>query len=856
MNTSNEFGFHSANYLPRPRLDEIFDQATRFAAVYVVAGTGYGKTQAVRHYVEQQQDALVRWMQLTESDNVASRYWESFIHTFSVDNPVLAAKLRELGFPETLARFKQFSEIIRSAEHRSRKVFLVLDDFHLIHSKETHNFVERLAHLEVYSTCMIIISQNEPAASIVCSLSKGTVSVIREDELRFTVEEATEFFRQHAISLPAQDISHLIDATKGWVLAINMFSLIFKRIPNNFKHALDMVLQNIFKLLEAEAWNDLSENMQKTMVKLSLLSNLPVLPLQELSDDATFWENALGLTSFMWFDSFTNNLKIHPLYLDFLQGKHHILSHEEQVETYRQAAQWCSEHDFHMDAMHYYAKSYQFDRMVQTLLSFPFKLPRDISEYFLDILKDLNADKGEQSDLNILFLKNYFVPLLLVGAGKYEEAQEQSFAVIREWEHVGTPLSRLFLYAIYSALTYIELYVCTVTHEYNGPLYLKKSVEYYQNAALPPARASGAFLNADIRSFACLVGEDADLAAIDRFFESVRQTEIYIKKTPHSVYAGYEDLLSCEYAFFKNQPELARNHAHHAILEAREKKQYSIVALAENYLLRIAMQEGDVPLVKKLLEQLRSHLDNPNFWNRQLYYDLYTGAFYAYLKLLDLIPSWLILNEKEAASEIRIPARELYVNALYYIASKKYQQALTVLSNSYPREPHERFLFGELRLSLLTAVARIQTGDTAGAMAEFERAYELSFHGVFELFFIELGKELHPLIISALKQTDCKIPDEWLKTIDRKASIYAKKIAVVANALRGKAHGGEPVVLSEREREVLIDLYHGLSRDEIAANRYLSINTVKKILQSLYIKLGAHNNVDAVRIGLEKKLIG
>ena len=54
---------------------------------------------------------------------------------------------------------------------------------------------------------------------------------------------------------------------------------------------------------------------------------------------------------------------------------------------------------------------------------------------------------------------------------------------------------------------------------------------------------------------------------------------------------------------------------------------------------------------------------------------------------------------------------------------------------------------------------------------------------------------------------------------------------------------------------MLKDLYHGLSREEIAANRHISINTVKKTLPAIYAKLDAKNNVDAIRIAMEKNLI-
>jgi LuxR family maltose regulon positive regulatory protein len=190
-----------------------------------------------------------------------------------------------------------------------------------------------------------------------------------------------------------------------------------------------------------------------------------------------------------------------------------------------------------------------------------------------------------------------------------------------------------------------------------------------------------------------------------------------------------------------------------------------------------------------------------------------------------------------------------------YIALKKYSQALTVLCNSHPRDPQNKFLFGELIIALLTAVARIKTNDTSGAMEDFKRAYSLSFNGVFEMPFVELGKELHPLITAASKQVNCNIPQEWLKKINRKASIYAKKVAVIRDSYKRDNNIEDSIELSEREREVLTDLHHGLSREEIAVNRYISINTVKKILQSLYLKLDASNNVDAVRIALDKKLI-
>ena len=842
----------AGQYMARPRVDKLFAHAAKGKLVYVVAGAGYGKTQAVHHYIEGQKQAVVRWMQLTESDNVGSRYWESLTHIIAADNPELAAGLRELGFPETPARFKQFAAIVKNTEHPSRKTFLVLDDFHLIHSEEALTFAQRCAHLSIPGACVIILSRTEPEINTLSLFSAGKASRITEQELCFTEEEIADFFKQSGVPFAAKDLPRFADVTKGWALAVKLLALVLKRNPAHPDRAIDTMKQNVFKLLETEAWDGLPQSVQKTIVRLSLVSDLPLAPLNKILDGGPLLHSAPALTSFVWLDSLTGNYRIHPLYLEFVQTKRDVLSYEEQQDTYRNAGQWCHDNGFSMDAVQYYVKSHQLERVIETLFSYPFKLPADACTYFLGILEDINPDSKEQDDPHALLLKHFFIPLLLMGAGRAEEARERSFTTVREWEHAGTPFSLFLLGIAYSNLSYFDLYTCTMTHRYDAAGHLKKSVEYFKKSGIPLTGRSGAFGVPDIRSYACLVGEGATLEEFDIFLQAARDTAVYVEETFHDMYYGYDDLVACEIAFFKNHMDEARNHAHKAVLKAREKKQYSIESVAQEYLLRMAVHEGDYPLVKEMLAQLGAHLDNPDFWNRQRFYDLHTALFYAQIGLPGRIPAWFVPDEKET-SEVHIPARELLVGAKYYIASKKYNQALAILSGSTPREPQERFLFGELAFSLLTAVAKIKIGDAAGAVADFKKAYYMSFEGVFETSFIETGRNLRPLVTAAIE--DGALPEERLKTIDRKASVYAKKTDVILNAIKREEKIEETIALSEREREVLLDLYHGLSREEIAANQYLSVNTVKKLLQSVYIKLDANNNVDAVRIALEKKLI-
>ena len=63
------------------------------------------------------------------------------------------------------------------------------------------------------------------------------------------------------------------------------------------------------------------------------------------------------------------------------------------------------------------------------------------------------------------------------------------------------------------------------------------------------------------------------------------------------------------------------------------------------------------------------------------------------------------------------------------------------------------------------------------------------------------------------------------------------------------------ISLSKRETEVLADYSCGLSRNEIAASRDISANTVKMVVFALFEKLRANNMPDAVRIAVQRKII-
>ena len=61
--------------------------------------------------------------------------------------------------------------------------------------------------------------------------------------------------------------------------------------------------------------------------------------------------------------------------------------------------------------------------------------------------------------------------------------------------------------------------------------------------------------------------------------------------------------------------------------------------------------------------------------------------------------------------------------------------------------------------------------------------------------------------------------------------------------------------LTEREREVLVQVGHGLSNGEIAEQLYVSVATAKTHVSRIMMKLGARDRVQLVVLAYESGLV-
>jgi LuxR family maltose regulon positive regulatory protein len=146
---------------------------------------------------------------------------------------------------------------------------------------------------------------------------------------------------------------------------------------------------------------------------------------------------------------------------------------------------------------------------------------------------------------------------------------------------------------------------------------------------------------------------------------------------------------------------------------------------------------------------------------------------------------------------------------------------------------------------LLMARVRLEEGKAVAARTALTRALELARVEGHRRPFVDAGPWLRPVLHA---HPDVLAGHEWLGP----PLTHGRAPTGGGATTREAAQPVEP--LTERERTVLTRMAQAMSIEDIAADLFLSVNTIKTHQRSIYRKLSVSRRNDAVRRARELRL--
>lgn len=833
-----------AEHFPRPRINAILAEAIKKPVTLVYAGMGYGKTIAVSDFARETR-LPVMWIQFSEFDNVKSSFWENFIRSVEQIHKPLADAYRKAGFPETEEQLHQ-SALQRERMLADKRYLLVFDDLHFVKDAAVMNFLEHLLYDSPRGRMLIMICRELPKLNLSGLLVRGMIASVDEDALSFTENEISGYLLQQDLSAELPNLSLIHVDTAGWAFMVNFIVRILKKMPGYPGYARSFVKQSFFQLMEKEVWNALSERLQQFLVRLSLINHLTAELVSILAagdEDLLVEFNNQQRVVYIRCDRYTGCYLIHQQFLEYLHSKQAILSPAAICDTYKTAAEWCVDNGFTIDALAYYEKIEDYQSLAHILCDSSTQLLLSSTQYLTRMFSDAPTDIFNR-------VENFATEhvRILILAGLWPEALER----LRYYERQFLPLSetdgfeRRALGVLYYFWAVLRQLMCLMDDVYDFDVYFEKVSKYpmlLSDVQTCDNYPIGPWINRTGMS---------RRGAPQEYCQALARSVEHMSRAKNTCLEGLDDLCQGELLFFQGEYDAAMPLIAGALMRATGNGQFVIRYVALFYVMRIAACRGNYKKMEQALQEMKATLESNEYYNRFAIYDLSRSFYYFILRCPEMFSGWLkgmfvpfpTTNSVESAGNM--------LKARYFYQTKNYA---AVLAHIGEQKRQGGMLYGWLELLAIESCVHYQMKNIEKAWVALLEAYETALPNNIIMPFIELGKDMRTLTLAALGDSDCPVPGPWLKNINKKSSLYARRQTLLISEYKKANSINIEMSLTRREMKVLHDLYQGLSRSEIAGIHCLSINTVRIIIRRIYEKLQARNLADLIRIVYERKLI-
>ncbi|MDR1178112.1 MAG: LuxR C-terminal-related transcriptional regulator [Spirochaetaceae bacterium] len=833
-------------FLERDRLHSLLENSLHSFVTTIVAGEGYGKTYAAESFLRRRSEQVI-WVQFSDKDNNPLRFWENITGAAGHRSAKVRKAYAAMGFPETPRAVYRYLGAVEKFG-AGEKYIIVFDDLHFVHAEPVLNLIEQVLASPLANQNFVLISRSEPQINTIPLLSKGRLSRIGADELRFTKEETADFFRAGGISVRPEELDDIHRDTEGWALAVNVLAGELKK-QNSGRYTRQLLNTGAIRAIIDRDYGQMNVPLRKFLIQISLFEQWPREVLEKIARDENILTEMEHISSLIRYDAYLHGYHIHRIALDFLRGKQGELSAGEIQRASTVAAEWCLANNLPSTAAIHYARAHNYRELVNIVLTFRPVMPRRMASFFLDLVDELTTDESrDKEDEDFLFLRHVMRPRLLMIIGRLKMAEAECRDAIARFEAMpGGPLSFHILTGCYINLGNITILTARYTGIHTAADYFIRANYYYMRH---PRDFRSSATKVNLPSYVNHVAYPARPGEIE---ESIRN---FTLAAPHAAncFNGYlygmDDLAWAEFTYYRDELDNAEQYARRAALKARKMEQHETESRALFFLLRISLHNGGEN-TREVREQLEAQLRIDEYLNRNIIYDIINGWFYAQIRETEKVSHWLKDTFEEDEINPTFRSLEILVKVKYLYAVKRYEDIFDILIHEEDWQGQGHFLLEMLELTCIEALTRRQTGDSQGALRCLEKAWEAAASNSLTMPFIETGDDMRLLISDAINSA-CAIPRDWLESIRSRASAYGKKLAMAAELYRdaaGNRDGEEnPVYLTRRETKTLTFLSQGFTRNEIAKETGLSVGNVKNSIRDIYRKLRALNRADAIRI--------
>ena len=355
--------------IPRPRLLEALNRGLQLGhrLLLISAPPGYGKTTLLSNWIRAMDSPLpggdgplarVGWLALDEGDNDPARFWCYFAAALSPQIPNLLETIQTLIQNDPLHQLPVdllIAVLVNAILQVNTPLVLILDDYQVIQNERIHTALAQMLARMPQHLQLAITSRSEPPLELTRLRARGQLTEIQMDALGFSEPESAVFLNQSMrLGLLPEEIAQLNQRTEGWAAGLQLAALTLQSISRD--KAADFISsfggghRHIADYLTDEVLQRQPEPIQIFLLKTSLLEKLtaPVCQAVTGTQNAQAMLESLERANLFLvpLDAERQWYRYHPLWAEMLQTRLKREQPQQIPQLHHLASDWYAKNGF------------------------------------------------------------------------------------------------------------------------------------------------------------------------------------------------------------------------------------------------------------------------------------------------------------------------------------------------------------------------------------------------------------------------------------------------------------------------------------------------------------------------------